>query len=483
MCAGLRWRGVSFSRVTWQSTANGSTDPSRCAAACATTRPIRRQRWGLTPTRTYTATQESVETWGGGFLFFSISYVHCLLFFSLTFFCVFSVFFVSLFCVFLWMSFVSVCVFKNLYVHYTLLFLGCVFWVMLCVWVINPSLPSQMPHHPSCHHRRRLLQQCSSSCHGNPTREEHLWASLPHLSEVVSRATGAAGSLPGSSPRQPVPVRPVWPPDADSQQAGGACPRAHGGAAVHLWPLPLQRQAAGQSASALQGQTRRARQRERGGRTRRCAHTPVLRARRQSAFKQTRSAAAHTAQHTHCCSLLLLPSSSSSLALWPGRMEGFVSSPPHHNTHLSETSHSSVSLLFLLLHQTLISLLPWSDNFFINLLCPPLLASSLLFLFPLLLFHPHFFASSSFVLHFSSFDLLSFLFPFPSSIDAMLHLMSSPCFLLSLPFLVTSLLASTSRLPSFSSPLLVSAWRRVSFPGSLSSPPFLSSSSIHPLDC
>ncbi|XP_077598735.1 uncharacterized protein LOC144213889 isoform X4 [Stigmatopora nigra] len=69
-------------------------------------------------------------------------------------------------------------------------------------------------------------------------------ASLPHLPEVVSRATGAAGSLPGSSPRQPLPLRALRAPDAHGQQACGARARAHRRAALHLPPLPLQRQAA-----------------------------------------------------------------------------------------------------------------------------------------------------------------------------------------------------------------------------------------------
>lgn len=249
---------------------------------------------------------------------------------------------------------------------------------VMCGSLTPPSTfpDSQMPCYPSCH-SLHLQQRCSFSCHGNPAGDKHLRASLPHLPEVVSRATGAAGSLPGSSPGQPVPLRPVWPPDPDSQQAGGTRARAHGGATVHLWPLPLQRQAAGQSAPALQGQTRCALlQRGRDGRTRRRAYAPVIRACRQSALEQARPAAAHTAKRSHCCILLLCSSSSSSsITVRPRWMEGFVSSPPDHDPHLSETALSFIFLLllFIFLYQTLFSWLPRPDNFFVK---PPCFWSS-----------------------------------------------------------------------------------------------------------
>lgn len=257
----------------------------------------------------------------------------------------------------------------------------------MCGSLTPPSTfpDSQMPCYPPCY-SFHLQQRCSGSCHGNPAGDKHLRASLPHLPEVVSRATGAAGSLPGSSPGQPVPLRPVRPPDPDSQQAGGARARSHGGATFHLWPLPLQRQAARQSAPALQGQTRCALlQRWRGGHARRRAHTPVICACRQSALEQARPAAAHTAKRSHRCILLLCSSSSSSsspIAVRPCRMEGFVSSPPDHDPHLSETAFSFIFLLFLFLflYQTLFSWLPRPDNFFVK---PPCFWSSSL---PLLLF-------------------------------------------------------------------------------------------------
>lgn len=63
-CAASRRTDELFSRVTWRNTANGSAAPSRCTAACATTRPIRRQRWGLTPTHTCRGTWEPAQRWG-----------------------------------------------------------------------------------------------------------------------------------------------------------------------------------------------------------------------------------------------------------------------------------------------------------------------------------------------------------------------------------------------------------------------------------
>lgn len=222
---------------------------------------------------------------------------------------------------------------------------------MFCV--VNTTT-FQMPRHPSCR-----LQQSSACCRGNPAGAEHLRASLPHLPEVVSRATGAPGPLSGPSPRQPVPVRPVRPSDADSQQARGARARAHWGAAIHLRPLPLQRQAAGQSAAALQGEARRARLR------RRRAPAPLVHTRGRPTLHQTRPAAAHADQHSH--RRLFLPPSSSPVAARPGGMEGFIAPPPHHHPPLSEaTPPSFILLLLAVLQQTVLPRLPRFKNFFLT---------------------------------------------------------------------------------------------------------------------
>lgn len=64
MCAGSRPTAKHSSRVTWPSIASGSAPPSRYTAVRATTRPIRRQTWGCTPTRTYMEAWHQARRWG-----------------------------------------------------------------------------------------------------------------------------------------------------------------------------------------------------------------------------------------------------------------------------------------------------------------------------------------------------------------------------------------------------------------------------------
>ncbi|KAI3376056.1 hypothetical protein L3Q82_016585, partial [Scortum barcoo] len=246
----------------------------------------------------------------------------------------------------------------------------------------SPLLSSQEPPHETkislsrdqttgCSYFYRCHVVCGFETDGRALFQSHMTEHRQWEHGAFSlhccMATGAAGSLPGSSPRQPVPVRPVRPPDEDSQQAGGARPGSAHGRSAFTWAMTFAPYSA-KRRTALDSLRLHCKVKHPGD-----VHTHRRRrARRQSALEQTPAAAAHTGdKHTLCCCppppplcLLFIPR-----CLITGGVEGAVSSPPHHHPHFSEASLLPSLLLLLLLlflQQALLPRLPWSDHVFVK---------------------------------------------------------------------------------------------------------------------